>query len=155
MSYVKISWPDSQKYFSLPEDVLETLENEGTIVFADSGAILIDEDEIETVDGILETVEDEPDSFEESELPEDLKKEITAAAKKYSDKNKYDGDICLKKYVYLESRDSNVVAFYVWKEWIYLLTDDEMDVDLGDTEEEFVKTFLEYISDENNVYPED
>lgn len=150
MGYIKISWPDSQKYSSLPENVLETFEEEGIIIFGNSGSILIDEDEIEEVDRLCEVSDEE----EESELPEDIKEDISSLAEKYSDENKYPGDIILKKEIPLESRDSNVYGFYVYQGWIYLLDDVGADIDPNDVEVEFLEEFVHYISDENNVTSE-
>ncbi len=151
MGYIRISWPDSQKYTSLPESVLETLEEEEVIVFGNDCDILIDEDEIEEVDRLCEVSDEE----EESELPEDIKTKISALAEKYSEKYPHDEDVSedclLKTPIPLASRKSNVYAFYVWQNWIYLLDDDGADIDPNDVEVEFLEKFIEYISDENNV----
>lgn len=150
MGYVRISWPDSQKYTSLPESVLEPLEEEGVIVFGNDADILIDEDDIEAVDNLCETIAAE--ETEESDLPEDIKTKISALAEKYSSEEEDVSEDCLLKTpIPLASRKSNVYAFYVWQNWIYLLDDDGADIDPNDVEVEFLERFIEYISDENNV----
>ena len=148
MGYVRISWPDSQKYTSLPESVLESFEETEVIVFGNDGAILIDEDEIEEIDRLCEV----SDETEESDLPEDIKTKISALAEKYSSEEEDVSEDCLLKTpIPLASRKSNVYAFYVWQNWIYLLDDDGADIDPNDVEVEFLERFIEYISDENNV----
>lgn len=158
MSYIKISWPDSQKYTSLPEGILENLEADDVIIFGEeAGDILIDEDEIESLDELVEMYDgaEDEDSFELPELPENIKEDIRSLADKYSKKNGYDGDINLKKEIYLPSRESNVIAFYVYQNWIYLLDDEGADIDPNDVEIEFLEKFTDYIADERNTYTED
>lgn len=80
-----------------------------------------------------------------------MEDDIKSLANKYSSTNGYKGDLNLKKPIHLESRDSDVYAFYVYQGWIYLIDEDGADIDPYDVEEEFLKTFTDYIADERNV----
>ena len=152
MSYIRVSWPDSQKYTELPEELLEQFEEEGLIVFGDDGSYLVDEDFIDELDRIIEEGIPEPG---ESELPEEMKEDIISLAKKYSSENGYKGDLILKETMPLASRESNVYGFYVFQGWIYLLDDDGADIDPNDVEMEFLEKFTDYIADDRNVKPEE
>ena len=90
------------------------------------------------------------DSKVDSEIERGLSLEddIKSLAKKYSSAK---GDLELKSPIHLESRNSDVYAFYVYQGWIYLLDEDGADIDPYDVEEEFLKTFTDYIADERNV----
>ena len=81
-------------------------------------------------------------------ISKELKAKIKALAKKYKD---VDGDISLKNGIRLKSRRSNVCEFYIYKNWVYLLDDDGNDIDSNDVEEDFLESFLDYVSDENNL----
>ena len=90
------------------------------------------------------------DSEKESEIEKGLTLEddIKSLAKKYAH---HKGDINLKTPIHLESRNSEVHQFYVYDNWVYLLDDMGNDIDPYDVDEEFLKTFTDYISDERNV----
>ena len=60
------------------------------------------------------------------------------------------GDIELKKELELPSRDDNVYGFYVYKNWVYLLTCDGRDVDPLYVEPEFLEQFIEAVNSEIN-----
>jgi hypothetical protein len=64
---------------------------------------------------------------------------IKALAKKY--KNRKD-DIELDEDIPLKSRGSNVYAFYVYENWVYLLDDCGNDIDPRYVEVEFLEKFL-------------
>ena len=54
MGYIKVSWPDNQKYSALTDEEFEQYEEDGIIVFCDEGDYLIDEDYIDEIDDICD-----------------------------------------------------------------------------------------------------
>ena len=164
MGYIKVSWPDNQKYSALTDEESEQYEEDGIIVFCDEGDYLIDEDYIDEIDTICNSrisgcADDEPD-FETlssllnsdkqedidrgTKIKESLEKIATALASSA-------GDIELKKELELPSRDDNVYGFYVYKNWLYLLTCDGRDVDPFDVEPEFLEKFMKSVTVEGNI----
>ena len=61
------------------------------------------------------------------------------------------GDIELKTPMEIPSRGEEVYAFYVYKNWIYLLLYDGRDVDPFDVEPEFLEKFMKSITVEGNI----
>lgn len=151
MGYIKVNWPDSQKYSELPEELLEQFEEDNLIVFGPDGSYLIDESFINELDKIIEEGIPEPG---ESVLPEEMKEKLISLAKKYSSENGYNGDLVLKEPMPLASRESNVYGFYVFEGRIYLLDDEGSDIDPNDVEMEFLEKFTDYIVDERNIIQE-
>lgn len=163
MGYVKVGWPDSQKFAVLTDDEFELYEEDNILVLDSDGNYLVDEDYIDEIDTICNSRisgcgEDEPDfitlnsllnsdSQEDvergSKIKESLEKIATSLASS-------DGDIELKKELELPSRDDNVYGFYVYKNWVYLLTCDGRDVDPLYVEPEFLEQFIEAVNSEIN-----
>ena len=54
MAYIRVGWPDNQKYTKLTEEELEQYEEDEIIVFGTDGDYLIDEDYIDEIDEICE-----------------------------------------------------------------------------------------------------
>ena len=54
MGYIKVSWPDNQRYSALTDEEFEQYEEDGAIVFCDEGDYLIDEDYIDEIDDICD-----------------------------------------------------------------------------------------------------
>ena len=54
MGYIKVNWPDTQKYSALPHEQFEQYEEEGITVFFDEGDYLIDEDYLDEIDDICD-----------------------------------------------------------------------------------------------------
>lgn len=93
------------------------------------------------------------DSTNESEIERGLliEHDLKTLVEKYSSEGipQYD----LKEPMFLrkiEDMDSEVISFYIYENWIYLLTD-ASDIDPYDLKEDFLKKFINYISDERNV----
>lgn len=163
MGYIKVSWPDNQKYSALTDEEFEQYEEDGIIVFCDEGDYLIDEDYFDEIDAICNSRisgygEDEPDfitlnsllnsdSQEDvdrgNKIKESLEKIATSLASSH-------GDIELKNTIELPSRDDNVYGFYVYKNWVYLLTCDGRDVDPLYVEPDFLEQFIEAVNSEIN-----
>lgn len=66
MGYIKVSWPDNQKYSTLTDEEFEQYKEDGIIGFCDEGDYLIDEDYIDEIDAICNSrisgcADDEPD----------------------------------------------------------------------------------------------
>ena len=61
------------------------------------------------------------------------------------------GDIELKTPMEIPSRGEDVYAFYVYKNWIYLLLYDGRDVDPFDVEPEFLEKFMKSVTVEGNI----
>ena len=61
------------------------------------------------------------------------------------------GDIELKTPMEIPSRGEEVYAFYVDKNWIYLLLYDGRDVDPFDVEPEFLEKFIKAVTVEGNI----
>ena len=163
MGYVKVSWPDSQKFAALTDDEFEQYEEDGIIIFGSDDSYLIDEDYIDEIDDICNSrisgcADDEPD-FEtlSSLLNSDSQEDIDRGTKIKESLEKIatslassDGDIELKKELELPSRDDNVYGFYVYKNWVYLLTCDGRDVDPLYVEPDFLEQFIEAVNSEIN-----
>lgn len=164
MGYIKVSWPDNQKYSALTDEEFEQYEEDGIIVFCDEGDYLIDEEYIDEIDTICNSRisgcgEDEPDfitlnSLLNSDTQEDVDRgnKIKASLEKIAtnDAASSAGDIELKKELELPSRDDNVYGFYVYKNWVYLLTCDGRDVDPLYVEPDFLEQFIEAVNSEIN-----
>lgn len=164
MGYIKVSWPDNQKYSALTDEEFEQYEEDGIIKFCDEGDYFIDEDYIDEIDNICDARisgcgEDEPDfitldSLLNSDSQEDVERgtKIKESLEKIAanDAASSAGDIELKKELELPSRDDNVYGFYVYKNWVYLLTCDGRDVDPLDVEPEFLEQFIEAVNSEIN-----
>lgn len=164
MGYIKVSWPDNQKYSALTDEEFEQYEEDGIIVFCDEGDYLIDEDYIDEIDAICNSRisccgEDEPDfitlnSLLNSDIQEDVDRgnKIKESLEKIAanDAASSAGDIELKNTLELPSRDDNVYGFYVYKNWVYLLTCDGRDVDPLYVEPDFLEQFIETVNSEIN-----
>ena len=164
MGYVKVGWPDSQKFAVLTDDEFELYEEDNILVLDSDGNYLVNEDYIDEIDAICNSRisgcgEDEPDfitldSLLNSDTQEDIDRgnKIKASLEKIAanDAASSAGDIELKKELELPSRDDNVYGFYVYKNWVYLLTCDGRDVDPLDVEPEFLEQFIEAVNSEIN-----
>lgn len=145
--YIKFTPEEfKEKFGTIDEDVIENFKEIGFIIIHDDGSVEVNEEIAPTLKSIAEDYG--KDASESSELPEEVASKIVSLVKKYSDQKR---DINLKKPMYLSSRDSNVYAFYLFQNWIYLLDEDGDDIDPNDVELDFLKSFLEYISDESNL----
>lgn len=167
MGYIKVNWPDSQKYSALTDEEFEQYEEDGIIVFCDEGDYLIDEEYIDEIDDICdarnagyEDYEDAPDlvtlnTLLSSDNQEDVERgsKIKASLEKIAAiaVEASAGDIELKNLLELPSRDDNVYGFYGHENWVYLLTCDGRDVDPLDVEPEFLEKFIEEVSVEGNI----
>ena len=163
MGYVKVGWPDNQKYLTLTDEEFEQYEEDGIIIFGSDDSYLIDEDYIDEIDDICNSrisgcADDEPD-FEtlSSLLNSDKQEDIDRGTKIKESLEKIattlaasTGDIELKKELELPSRDDNVYGFYVYKNWVYLLTCDGRDVDPLYVEPDFLEQFIEAVNSEIN-----
>ena len=167
MGYIKVSWPDNQKYSALTDEEFEQYEEDGAIVFCDEGDYLIDEDYIDEIDDICDARNSGYDDCEDTSdlvtlnslLSSDNKEELERGIKiKESIKDfamsieheSKKGDIELKNLLELPSRDDNVYGFYVYKNWVYLLTCDGRDVDPLYVEPDFLEQFIEAVNSEIN-----
>ena len=164
MGYIKVSWPDSQKFAVLTDDEFEQYEEDGIIIFGSDDSYLIDEDYIDEIDDICNSrisgcADDEPDfetlsSLLNSDTQEDIDRgtKIKESLEKIAtnDIASSAGDIELKKELELPSRDDNVYGFYVYKNWVYLLTCDGRDVDPLYVEPDFLEQFIEAVNSEIN-----
>ena len=163
MGYVKVGWPDSQKFAVLTDDEFEQYEEDNILVHDSDGNYLVNEDYIDEIDAICNSRisgygEDESD-FEtlSSLLSSDKQEDIDRGNKIKESLEKIatslassDGDIELKKELELPSRDDNVYGFYVYKNWVYLLTCDGRDVDPLYVEPDFLEQFIEAVNSEIN-----
>lgn len=163
MGYIKVSWPDNQKYSALTDEEFEQYEEDGIIVFCDEGDYLIDEDYIDEIDNICDArnsgyddCEDEDtsdlvtlDSLLHSDNQEDIERgsKIKASLEKIAATaiELGAGDIELRNLLKLPSRDDNVYGFYGYENWVYLLTCEGRDVDPLDVEPEFLEKFIEAV----------
>lgn len=174
MGYIKVNWPDSQKYSALTDEEFEQYEEDGIIVFCDEGDYLIDEDYIDEIDDICDArdsgyddCEDtsdlvtlssllSSDNKEELERGIKIKESIKDFAMSIEHKSKK-GDIELKTPMEIPSRGEKVYAFYVYKNWVYLVTCDGRDVDPFDVvdpfdiEPEFLEKFMKSVTVEGNI----
>lgn len=164
MGYVKVGWPDSQKFAVLTDDEFELYEEDNILVLDSDGNYLVNEDYFDEIDAICNSRisgcgEDEPDfitldSLLNSDSQEDVERgtKIKESLEKIAanDAASSAGDIELKKELELPSRDDNVYGFYVYKNWVYLLTCDGRDVDPLDVEPEFLEQFIEAVNSEIN-----
>lgn len=164
MGYVKVGWPDSQKFAVLTDDEFKLYEEDNILVLDSDGNYLVNEDYIDEIDAICNSRisgcgEDEPDfitlnSLLNSDTQEDVDRgnKIKASLEKIAtnDIASSAGDIELKKELELPSRDDNVYGFYVYKNWVYLLTCDGRDVDPLYVEPDFLEQFIEAVNSEIN-----
>ena len=164
MGYVKVGWPDSQKFAVLTDDEFELYEEDNILVLDSDGNYLVNEDYIDEIDAICNSRisgcgEDEPDfitlnSLLNSDSQEDVDRgnKIKESLEKIAanDAASSAGDIELKKELELPSRDDNVYGFYVYKNWVYLLTCDGRDVDPLYVEPDFLEQFIEAVNSEIN-----
>lgn len=164
MGYVKVGWPDSQKFAVLTDDEFKLYEEDNILVLDSDGNYLVNEDYIDEIDAICNSRisgcgEDEPDfitlnSLLNSDTQEDVGRgnKIKASLEKIAtnDAASSAGDIELKKELELPSRDDNVYGFYVYKNWVYLLTCDGRDVDPLYVEPDFLEQFIEAVNSEIN-----
>lgn len=164
MGYVKVGWPDSQKFAVLTDDEFKLYEEDNILVLDSDGNYLVNEDYIDEIDTICNSRisgcgEDEPDfitlnSLLNSDTQEDVDRgnKIKASLEKIAtnDAASSAGDIELKKELELPSRDDNVYGFYVYKNWVYLLTCDGRDVDPLYVEPDFLEQFIEAVNSEIN-----
>ena len=164
MGYVKVGWPDSQKFAVLTDDEFELYEEDNILVLDSDGNYLVNEDYFDEIDAICNSRisgcgEDEPDfitldSLLNSDSQEDVDRgnKIKESLEKIAanDAASSAGDIELKKELELPSRDDNVYGFYVYKNWVYLLTCDGRDVDPLYVEPEFLEQFIEAVNSEIN-----
>ena len=127
MGYIKVSWPDNQKYSALTDEEFEQYEEDGIIVFCDEGDYLIDEDYIDEIDDVCDA--------RKASLEKIAATAIELGA----------GDIELRNLLKLPSRDDNVYGFYGYENWVYLLTCEGRDVDPLDVEPEFLEKFIEAV----------
>ena len=167
MGYIKVNWPDSQKYSALTDEEFEQYAEDDIIVFCDEGDYLIDEDYIDEIDDICdarnagyEDCEDASDlvtldSLLHSDNQEDLERgskikasleKIAAAAVEAGA-----GDIELKNLLELPNSDDNVYGFYGYENWVYLLTCEGRDIDPLYVEPEFLEKFIEAVTVEGNI----
>ena len=163
MGYVKVGWPYSQKFAVLTDDEFELYEEDNILVLDSDGNYLVNEDYADEIDAICNSrisgcAEDEPD-FEtlRSLLNSDKQEDIDRGTKIKESLEKIAttlassaGDIELKKELELPSRDDNVYGFYVYKNWVYLLTCDGRDVDPLYVEPDFLEQFIEAVNTEIN-----
>ena len=168
MGYIKVNWPDSQKYSALTDEEFEQYAEDDIIVFCDEGNYLIDEDYIDEINDICDArnsgydgCEDASDlvtlsSLLSSDNKEDLergikiKESIKDFAMSIEHKSKK-GDIELKTPMEIPSRGEEVYAFYVYENWVYLLTCEGYDVDPFDVEPEFLEKFMKSVTVEGNI----
>lgn len=163
MGYVKVGWPYSQKFAVLTDDEFELYEEDNILVLDSDGNYLVNEDYADEIDAICNSrisgcAEDEPDfetlrSLLNSDKQEDIDRgnKIKASLEKIATTLASSaGDIELKKELELPSRDDNVYGFYVYKNWVYLLTCDGRDVDPLYVEPDFLEQFIEAVNTEIN-----
>ena len=164
MGYIKVSWPDSQKFAVLTDDEFELYEEDNILVLDSDGNYLVNEDYFDEIDAICNSRisgcgEDDPDfitldSLLNSDSQEDVERgtKIKESLEKIAanDAASSAGDIELKKELELPSRDDNVYGFYVYKNWVYLLTCDGRDVDPLYVEPDFLEQFIEAVNSEIN-----
>ena len=163
MGYVKVGWPYSQKFAVLTDDEFELYEEDNILVLDSDGNYLVNEDYADEIDAICNSrisgcAEDEPDfetlrSLLNSDKQEDIDRgnKIKASLEKIATSLASSaGDIELKKELELPSRDDNVYGFYVYKNWVYLLTCDGRDVDPLYVEPDFLEQFIEAVNTEIN-----
>ena len=167
MGYIKVNWPDSQKYSALTDEEFEQYKEDGIIEFCDEGDYLIDEDYIDEIDDICDArnsgyddCEDtsdlvtlssllSSDNKEELERGIKIKESIKDFAVSIEHKSKK-GDIELKTPMEIPNRGEKVYAFYVYKNWVYLVTCDGRDVDPLYVEPDFLEQFIEAVNNEIN-----
>ena len=158
MGYIKVNWPDNQKYSALTDEEFEQYEEDGIIVFCDEGDYLIDEvdDICDARNSGYDDCEDEDtsdlvtlDSLLHSDNQEDIERgsKIKASLEKIAATaiELGAGDIELRNLLKLPSRDDNVYGFYGYENWVYLLTCEGRDVDPLDVEPEFLEKFIEAV----------
>jgi len=150
MAYIKFNKEESEKFLNIPKVTLETFTEDETVKINEDGTVEIDEDMVDILEDIAE--ETSHNIYEESELPEKVKDGLLGLMKTYSED---DGDINLKTPIALASRGSNVISFYIYNNWLYLLDDDGADIDPNDVEVEFLEKFIDYVSDTNNTEKEE
>lgn len=146
MAYIKFNKEESERFLNIPKETLELFIKAEYIKINEDSTVEVDES-IADIIGVM-AAEGSRNMHEESELPDEIKDSLLALTKNYSED---DGDINLKTPIYLGSRESNVIAFYVYNNWIYLLDDEGSDIDPNSVEVEFLEKFIDYISDTNNT----
>lgn len=146
MAYIKFNKEESERFLNIPKETLELFVKAEYLKINEDNTVEVDES-IADIIGIM-AAEGTRNMHEESELPDEIKDRLVALTKIYSED---DGDINLKTPIYLGSRESNVIAFYVYNNWIYLLDDEGSDIDPNSVEVEFLEKFIEYVSDTNNT----
>ena len=146
MAYIKFNKKESERFLNIPKETLELFIKAEYIKINEDSTVEVDES-IADIIGVM-AAERSRNMHEESELPDEIKDSLLALTKTYSED---DGDINLKTPIYLGSHESNVIAFYVYNNWIYLLDDEGSDIDPDSVEVEFLEKFIEYISDTNNI----
>ena len=146
MAYIKFNKEESERLLNIPKETLDLFIKAEYLKINEDNTIEVDENAADII-GLIATGVTH-NIHEESELPDEIKDSLLALAKTYSETN---GDINLKTPIHLDSRESNVIAFYVYNNWIYLLDDEGSDIDPISVEVEFLEKFIEYISDTNNI----
>ena len=146
MAYIKFNKEESERFLNIPKETLELFIKAEYLKINEDNTVEVDES-IADIIGVM-AAEGSRNMHEESELPDEIKDSLLALTKTYSED---DGDINLKTPIYLGSRESNVIAFYVYNNWIYLLDDEGSDIDPNSVEVEFLEKFIDYISDTNNT----
>lgn len=146
MAYIKFNKEESERFLNIPKETLELFIKAEYIKINEDNTVDVDES-IADIIGVM-AAEGSRNMHEESELPDEIKDSLLALTKTYSED---DGVINLKTPIYLDSRESNVIAFYVYNNWIYLLDDEGSDIDPNSVEVEFLEKFIDYISDTNNT----
>lgn len=146
MAYIKFNKEESERFLNIPKETLERFIKAEYLKINEDNTIEVDENAADII-GLIATGVTH-NMYEESELPDEIKDSLHALTKTYSED---DGDINLKTPIYLDSRESNVIAFYVYNNWIYLLDDEGSDIDPNSVEVEFLEKFIDYISDTNNT----
>ena len=146
MAYIKFNKEESERFLNIPKETIDLFIKAEYIKINEDSTVEVDES-IADIIGVI-AAEGSRNMHEESELPDEIKDSLLALAKTYSKTN---GDINLKTPIYLDSSESNVIAFYVFNNWIYLLDDEGSDIDPNSVEVEFLEKFIEYISDTNNI----
>lgn len=167
MGYIKVNWPDSQKYSALTDEEFEQYKEDGIIEFCDEGDYLIDEDYIDEIDNICDARNLGYDDYEDtsdlvtldsllhSDNQEDLERgsKIKASLEKIAAAavESGAGDVELKNLLELPSSDDNVYGFYGYENWVYLLTCEGRDIDPLYVEPEFLEKFIEAVAVEGSI----
>ena len=165
MGYIKVSWPDNQRYSALTDEEFEQYAEDDIIVFCDEGDYLIDEDYIDEINDICDARNSGYDGCEDasplvtldtllhSDNQEDVERgsKIKASLEKIAAAAVEADGIKLKNLLELPSRDGSVYGFFGYENWVYLLTCDGRDVDPLDVEPEFLEKFIESVAVEGSI----